>query len=153
MGAVGQRAYDVGHLGVGYVGNVLPLSSLPGAGPLPVVGIEGASHVRLRGYSSPSSDSSVVSCSVPATARSAASSIGGSAFPRFAARRRIPAQALFDKKNLEGIDPGASSTDDNEHTTASLGHAEVLSVEDPPGGGTRGSKHATCVRPPGPCWL
>jgi hypothetical protein len=57
---------------------------------------------------------------------------------------------LLDKKNLDGIDSAGSSTDDNEHTTASLGHSEVLSVENSPGSDACGPKHATAVRPPSP---
>jgi hypothetical protein len=53
---------------------------------------------------------------------------GGIARPRFAARRRIPAHAFGLKKNLGGTGR-VSKTSDNEHTTASLGHSEVLSVK------------------------
>ena len=59
----------------------------------------------------------------------AASSIGGSAFPRRSARRRMPAHAFGLKKNRCGTVCASSSTSDNEHTTAALGHSEVLSVQ------------------------
>ena len=49
--------------------------------------------------------------------------------PRFAARRRIPAQARGLKKYRCGTAP-VSKVSDNEHTAASLGHSEVLSVKD-----------------------
>jgi hypothetical protein len=48
--------------------------------------------------------------------------------PLFSARRRIPAQAFWLKKNLGGSSP-ISKVSDNEHTAASLGHSEVLSVK------------------------
>lgn len=56
----------------------------------------------------------------------------GRSRPRFSARRRMPAAAFGLKKNLGGTSR-VSKTADNEHTAASLGHAEVLSVEHPPG--------------------
>src|SRR5438067_412908 len=65
------------------------------------------------------------------TAISASESAGGSVFPRVAARRRIPAQAVALKKYRCGIEP-FSSTCDNEHTAASLGHSEILGIENPP---------------------
>jgi len=64
-----------------------------------------------------------------ATAKSAANNGSGNCFPLFSARRRIPAQAFGLKKNLCGRGP-VSKVSDNEHTTASLGHSEVLSVKD-----------------------
>jgi hypothetical protein len=54
--------------------------------------------------------------------------IGGNALPRFAARRRIPRQAVLLKKNRCGTSP-ISKTSDNEHTTASLWYSKVLSVK------------------------
>jgi hypothetical protein len=63
-----------------------------------------------------------------ATARSAAARDGGSSFPRFSARRRIPRQAVALKKNRRGTSP-VSSVSDNEHTAAALGHSEILSVK------------------------
>ena len=62
------------------------------------------------------------------TAASAASNASGNFFPRFSARRRIPAHAFALKKNRCGTTP-VSKVSDNEHTTASLGHSEVLSVQ------------------------
>jgi len=86
-----------------------------------------------------------------ATVFSACCNAGGSAFPRFPARRSIPAHAFPLKKNRCGIEP-VSSTCDNEHTSASLGQAEVLGVEDPPRDCSRGTKHTTSVRPLAPWW-
>ena len=63
-----------------------------------------------------------------ATDRSAASSSGGRDFPRFAARRRIPAQAFWLKKNRSGMRP-ISKTCDNEDSTTTLGNSEVLCVQ------------------------
>ena len=53
-------------------------------------------------------------------------------FPRFAARRSIPAQAFALKKYRRGTAP-VSKMSDNEDATASLGHSEELSVQDSPG--------------------
>ena len=64
----------------------------------------------------------------PATASSARRKGGGSSFPRFAARRRIPAQAFGLKKYRDGTAP-VSKTADNEHTLAALGQSEILSVK------------------------
>ena len=86
-----------------------------------------------------------------ATASKAASRDGGSDFPRFSARRKIPAHAIELKKYRDGIKP-CSSTCDNEHTSASLGHSEILGVEDAPRDCSFGTKHTTCVRPFTPCW-
>ena len=86
---------------------------------------------------------------LPAAAeRSAASSIGGSAFPRFSARRRIPAHAFPLKKYLAGVE--VSSTCHNEHTLASLGQTEPLGAEDSPRRISDGSAHTTSVRPSSP---
>jgi len=46
----------------------------------------------------------------------------------------IPAHALELKENLSGIDAGGSRTKDNEDTTASLGHSEILGIQDSPRG-------------------
>jgi hypothetical protein len=69
----------------------------------------------------------------PATASSASRKGAGRSFPRFAARRRIPAQAFALKKYRRGTLPESSRMSDNEHTTASLGHSEELSVKNPVG--------------------
>jgi hypothetical protein len=69
---------------------------------------------------------------------------------RFSARRSIPAHAVELKKYRCGIEP-VSSTCDNEHTAASLGHSEILGIEDSPRDCSRGSKHTTSVRPFAPC--
>jgi hypothetical protein len=55
-----------------------------------------------------------------ATASSAAARDGGSDFPRFSARRRIPRQAFAVKKYRCGTSP-VSKISDNEHTPPSLG--------------------------------
>jgi len=73
----------------------------------------------------------------------------GNAFPRFSARRRIPAHAFELKKYCGGIEP-LTSTCDNDDTTASLGQAEILGVSDSPRDCSFGSKHNTSVRPPTP---
>jgi hypothetical protein len=86
---------------------------------------------------------------VCATIFKAASNASGSSFPRFSARRRIPAHAFELKKNRCGIEP-VSSTCDNEHTAASLGQAEVLGIEGPPRDCSLGAKHTTSVRPLSP---
>jgi hypothetical protein len=70
----------------------------------------------------------------------ASSSIGGSALPRFSARRRIPEHAFWLKKNRSGTVEASTSTCDNEDTLPSLRdgtsvavHSYVLSVQDPVG--------------------
>ncbi|MFM9735859.1 hypothetical protein, partial [Streptomyces niveiscabiei] len=65
-----------------------------------------------------------------ATDFNAASSSSGNCLPRASARRSIPAHAVALKKYLGGIDIG-SSTCDNKHTPASLGHSEILGIKDP----------------------
>jgi hypothetical protein len=62
-----------------------------------------------------------------ATLSSATARSGGSAFPLFAARRRIPAHAFGLKKNF-GRTRGSKMAD-NEDATASLGYSESLRVE------------------------
>ena len=103
-----------------------------------------------RGYA----DGSAVAVEVgsKATACSAACRDGGSDLPRFSARRSIPAHAVPLKKNRCGIEP-FSSTCDNEHTAASLGHSEILGIEDAPRDCSLGAKHTTSVRPFTPCRL
>lgn len=61
----------------------------------------------------------------------AASSSSGKAFPLLSARLMIPAQAFALKKYRGGTSP-VSSVDDKEHTFASLGHTEELSVQHSP---------------------
>jgi hypothetical protein len=87
-----------------------------------------------------------IEVSPKATADKAACRDGGSDFPRFSARRRIPAQAVPLKKNLCGIE-SVSSTCDNEHTAASLGHSEILGIQDAPSCTSLGSINATRIRP------
>src|SRR5207253_7918829 len=70
----------------------------------------------------------------------------GRNLPRRAVRRSIPAQAFGLKKYRGGIEP-RSSTCDKEHTTASLGHAEILGIQDSPCDCSLGTKHNTRVRP------
>jgi hypothetical protein len=72
--------------------------------------------------------------------------------PRFSARRSIPAHAVELKKYRCGIEP-RSSTCDNKHTAASLGHAEILGVKDTPRDCSFRSRHITSVRPSLPCRL
>jgi hypothetical protein len=52
----------------------------------------------------------------------------GNSLPLLAARRRIPAQAFWLKKNRCGTSP-ISKISDNEHTLAALGQSEILSVK------------------------
>ncbi len=63
-----------------------------------------------------------------ATTFSASAKGRGNSFPRFAARRRIPEQA-FALKKYRGCTSPVSKVSDNEHTAASLGHSEILSVK------------------------
>jgi len=70
----------------------------------------------------------------------ASRSIGGSAFPRRSARRRMPAHAFGLKKNRCGTREVSSRMSDNEDTASSLRHGTsvavhsgVLSVQDPVG--------------------
>lgn len=55
----------------------------------------------------------------------------GSCLPRLSARRRIPRHAVGLKKYLCGTSR-VSKTSDKKHTSASLGHSEVLSVKHSP---------------------
>ncbi len=66
--------------------------------------------------------------SVRAASVNARSKWEGNAFPRFAARRRIPAQARGLKKYRCGRPP-VSKISDNEDAAPSLGYSEVLSVK------------------------
>lgn len=81
-----------------------------------------------------------------AAAVSASKSAGGRVRFLASARCSIPAHAFSLKKYLGGIEP-VSSTCDNEHTTASLGQAEILGVQDPPRDCSFGSIHTTSVLP------
>ena len=75
----------------------------------------------------------VVQFSVPfTTSCNAALSKAGNSFSRLSARRIIPRHAFALKKNRCGTAP-VSKVSDNEHTAASLGHSEVLSVQHPVG--------------------
>ena len=85
------------------------------------------------------------------TAKRAFCNCSGNFLPLFSARRSIPAHALELKKNRCGIKV-CSSTCDNEHTAASLGHSEILGVKDAPSDCSLGAKHNTSVRPSFPCW-
>jgi hypothetical protein len=82
----------------------------------------------------------------PATADKARCSGMGKTFPRFSARRRIPAHAVELKKYCWGIEP-LTSTCDNEHTTAPLGESMILGILDPPCCCPLGSSNITCDRP------
>lgn len=55
---------------------------------------------------------------------------GGNVRPRFAARLRIPAAALWLKKNRGGA--WSSKISDNEQATATLGDSEKLAIEHTP---------------------
>jgi hypothetical protein len=60
----------------------------------------------------------------------------GSVLPRFDARRRMPAAARADRKNLGGAVGSktcASTEGDDEHSPSALRHSEVASVENPVG--------------------
>lgn len=61
----------------------------------------------------------------------------------------MPLHALALKKNLAWIGP-VSRTPDNEHTAATLGQAEVLSVENTPCEFSLRPNDTTSVRPPAP---
>jgi hypothetical protein len=69
---------------------------------------------------------------VRATCSNAIRSKGGNALARFAARRRMPAQAFALKKYRRGTMP-VSKMSNNEDAAAALGHSEELSVQDSPG--------------------
>jgi hypothetical protein len=69
---------------------------------------------------------------IRAACSNAIRSKGGNAQVRFAARRSIPAQAIALMKYRRGTPP-VSKMSDNEDATASLGHAEELSVQHSPG--------------------
>ena len=63
-----------------------------------------------------------------AACSNAVCSEGGNKRPRFAARRRMPRQAVALKKNRCGTAP-VSKISDNEHATAALWYSKVLSVQ------------------------
>ena len=92
-----------------------------------------------------------IGCSEAACLRSA-SKCSGNFFPRFAARRRMPLQAVALKKYRCGTSP-VSKMSDNEHATAPLWNSEVLSVKNPvgepipelPQPSEEGSKHPSSV--------
>jgi hypothetical protein len=65
---------------------------------------------------------------VCATRSNATASEGGNRLPRFSARRRIPAQALWLKEYLSRCSP-VSKMSDNDDATAPLGNSEPLSVQ------------------------
>ena len=69
---------------------------------------------------------------IRATRSNAIRSKGGNTLARFAARRRIPAQAFALKKYRCGTTP-VSKMSNNEDATAPLGHSEELSVQHSPG--------------------
>jgi len=62
----------------------------------------------------------------------------------------MPLHALLDKKNLDGTECAGTRMSDKEHTTAALGHSEILSVKDAPREIARGSAHQTSVCPLAP---
>jgi hypothetical protein len=61
-------------------------------------------------------------------------SAAGSSLPRFAARRKMPAAARGDRKNLAGAVGSSTSArvtrGQDEYSPSSLRHAEIASVED-----------------------
>jgi hypothetical protein len=65
------------------------------------------------------------------TIRSASSNGRGNVFPRFSARRKIPAQAVGLKKYRWATGP-VSSIEDSEHAAAPLRHSEPLRVQHAP---------------------
>lgn len=71
------------------------------------------------------------SCARLATDCSALNNAGGRSFPRFSARRRIPAQAVGLKKYRGAIGP-VSSVEDNEHAAPPLRHSEPLRIKHGP---------------------
>ena len=66
-----------------------------------------------------------------ATAASARCKAWGNSFPRFSARRRMPAQAVGLKKYRGAIGP-VSSVEDNEHAAPPLRHSEPLRIKHGP---------------------
>jgi hypothetical protein len=78
--------------------------------------------------------------------RKASSSIFGSVLPRFAARRKIPAQAFGLKKYLSGTAP-VSKISDNEDATTALGDSEKLCVFNDPGKAVERSSGNACAWP------
>jgi len=87
----------------------------------------------------------------PATASKALRNVSGNSRPLVPDRRNIPSHAFALKKNRCGIEP-VSSTCDNEDSTASLGHSEILSIENSPGKRSFGASNHTRTGPPPPIW-
>jgi hypothetical protein len=85
------------------------------------------------------------------TALNAASSAGGSDFPRLLARRRMPTLAFWLKKNFGGIASTGSSSEDKDAHPA-LGWSEVLQVKHAEcGHGVTARNHTTAASPT-VCW-
>jgi len=68
---------------------------------------------------------------VAPTDLSAASNCGGSFFPRFSARRRMPAHAFVESEYAGSTLWVSSRMADNEDATTTLGHSEMARVEHP----------------------
>ena len=83
--------------------------------------------------------------SSPACIRKATSNKGGSDLPRQAARRRIPRHAVWDSEYRDGA--VACKICHKEHSTASLGHSEVLSIPNDPSHGGSYSQYAPSIFP------
>ena len=81
---------------------------------------------------------------------SASASSADSSRPRFALRRMIPAAARADSENrggAVGVRMSSTTEGENEHPSSSLGHSEVLSVENPVGPPVPEFPQATEERP------
>ena len=83
--------------------------------------------------------------SSPVCIRKAASNKGGNDLPRHSARRRIPRHAVWDSEYRDGA--VACKICHKEHSTASLGHSEVLSVPNDPSHGGSYSQYAPSIFP------
>ena len=156
-----QRVAWVARLWVAAVGGAGDLCSVEGYNIWPkrcvavvhllsVVACDGLGHITAVHRH----DQVVFGASTPgtvgrATICSACSNAGGNSLPRLSARRNIPAHAVELKKNRCWIEP-VSSTCDNEHTAAALGHSKILGIKDSPRDCSLWSKHTTSVRPSSP---
>ena len=103
-----------------------------------------SSDAKCRIRSSAASSCGVIG--IAARATSAASSIGGNAFPRLAARRRIPAHDFGESQYFGGIDASGSSTEDKDAATA-LWRPEELTVQYAPRGDSGRPRCHTCGLP------
>ena len=97
--------------------------------PPTVAGVLKSANVFLGNYEVVLS----VSSAAELTASSASRNCVGNSRPRFAARRKMPRQAVGLKKYFGGTVRASSKTSDNEHTPPPLWHSVELSVENPVG--------------------